>query len=189
MTVAVSSGDVLIKQGDEGDFYYLLVEGLAKVVRKGDDDDEAQLVAELDEPKGFGEEALISNAKRNATVKMSADGTVLRISKTDFNDNVREPLLTWASPSDAQRAVRDGAKWLDVREESGESTSRLSGAIMCPMDKLREMMSDLDRSTSYFCYCQNGRLSATAAFLLGQQGFKVAVMRGGLRGLERAGLI
>ena len=187
--VSVRSASKVIQQGDEGDYYYVLFKGSARVTRLPSGESEPEVLAELAEGTAFGEEALISNAKRNATVTMRTDGTVLKISKSDFNDNIREPLLTWASPAEAQREVRNGAKWLDIREGGGETSSRLSGAIICPIDKLREMMSELNRDGSYYCYCQNGRLSATAAFLLGQQGFKVAVMRGGLRGLERAGLI
>ena len=52
---------------------------------------------------GFGEEALISNAKRNATVVMTLPGDVMRLSKDAFDDYVKEPLITWVSPADAQK--------------------------------------------------------------------------------------
>lgn len=187
-TVAVSEGDVLIKQGDEGDFYYLLVEGLAKVMRKGDDDAEAQLVAELDEPKGFGEEALISNAKRNATIVMKTDGVVMKFSKDNFNDYIKEPILDWYSAAQSQKEIGQGAKWLDLRDE-GDSQSHLPGALELPIDEVRQRAGDvLDKETLYICYCENGRISSSGAFVLKQLGYKAGVLRGGLQSLKRAGL-
>jgi len=36
-----------------------------------------------------------------------------------------------------------------------------------------------------FCYCRNGRLSATAAFRMCQHGFQAGVLQGGIRSLQR----
>ena len=47
----------------------------------------------------------------------------------------------------------------------------------------------IDKAKEYVAYCDNGRQSSTAAFLLVQSGFKVEVMRGGLKGLKRAGIL
>jgi rhodanese-related sulfurtransferase len=188
VTVPVSEGDVLIKQGDEGDFYYLLVEGLAKVLRKGDDDSEAQVVAELDEPKGFGEEALISNAKRNATIIMKTDGVVMKFSKDNFNDYIKEPILDWYPAAQAQKEIGQGAKWVDVRDEEN-SQSHLPGALALPIDAVRQRAAEvLNKETLYICYCENGRLSSSGAFVLKQLGYKAGVLRGGLQSLKRAGL-
>jgi len=43
----------------------------------------------------------------------------------------------------------------------------------------------LDKAKLHICFCENGRLSATAAFLLSQMGYRVAVLRGGLRTQQR----
>jgi len=40
----------------------------------------------------------------------------------------------------------------------------------------------------YICYCENGRQSSTAAFLLRQRGYNVGVLRGGVQSLKRAGM-
>jgi len=186
-TVPVAEGDVIIKQGDEGDFYYLLVEGKAKVLRRGDGETEARVVAELDEPKGFGEEALISNAKRNATIVMKTGGVVMRFSKDAFNDYVKEPILDWYSAAQAQKEIGQGAKWLDVRDED-EAQSHLPGAIEIPIDGIRKRAGELSKDILYICYCDNGRMSSSAAFVLKQSGYKTGVLRGGLQSLKRAGL-
>lgn len=186
-TVPVSKGDVIIRQGDEGDFYYLLVEGLAQVLRKGDGDEGPKVVAELDEPKGFGEEALISNAKRNATIVMKTDGIVMRFSKDSFNDYVKEPILDWYPAAQAQKEIGNGAKWLDVRDEE-DARSHLPGAIEIPIDEIRKRAGELNKDLLYICYCDNGRMSSSAAFVLKQMGYKTGVLRGGIQSLKRAGL-
>jgi len=188
-TVRMKAGETIIKEGDEGDYYYLLVHGTATVSRRRQKTDpKLQLVAELCEPIGFGEEALISNAKRNATVAMKTSGTLMRLSKDAFNDYVKEPLITWVSPKEAQEKIAQGAKWIDVRDCNGSREARLSGSLSIPMEELRDRMSELDKGAFHICYCENGRLSSTAAFLLRQRGYNVGVLRGGLQSLKRAGV-
>ncbi len=183
-TVARSKGEPVIREGEEGDYYYLLVLGTAQVSRKDPSTGKVIVIANLDEPKGFGEEALISNSKRNATVTMTTDGKLMRLSKDTFNDYIKEPLLTWFSPSDAQEKVAQGAKWLDVRSANLAKQSHLQGALAIPVEDIRARMSELDKSLSYVCYCDNGRTSSTAAFLMSQKGFSVGVLRGGLQSLK-----
>ena len=120
---------------------------------------------------------------------MNSDGAVMRLSKSDFNDHVKDPLITWVSPSEAQGGIANGAVWLDVREEILGGLARLGSAEALPLSKLRESVEALDKNNKYICYCENGRLSSTAAFLLVQRGFDVKVLRGGLKGMKRAGIL
>jgi len=179
------AGDVVIREGEEGDYYYLLVRGSARVLQRGGSDSSVRVVAEINAPASIGEDALISNAKRNATVIMNTAGLLLRLGKEDFNTHIRNPILRWVSPSEALKLVSDGAKWLDVREK-GKTMETLQGSISIPFSELRARISELDRETFYLCYCNNGRLSATAAFLLCQRGLKAGVLRGGLIAFNRS---
>ena len=187
--VNLTKGDAVIRQGEEGEHYFVLVDGEVTVTRRGESGGGSQVVAELGSGATFGEESLISNAKRNATVTMKAKGTLMRLAKGDFNDHVKEPLITWASPTEAQRKVAEGSQWLDVREEEGTRLTRLRGAKAVPLSKLRDSLSSLEKGKSYVCYCRNGRMSSTATFLLVQHGYDVVVLRGGIQGLERANLV
>ncbi len=186
-TVVNKKGDAVVREGEEGDYYYLLVTGSAEVSRKGSDG-RSQVVVTLQAPAAFGEEALISNAKRNATVTMISDGTLMRLSKDVFSEYVKDPLVTWFSPAEAQAKVAQGARWLDVRDESEAKQSHFHGAITIPLSDIRARMGELDKSVLYICYCLNGRQSSTAAFLLRQRGYNVGVLRGGIQALQRAGL-
>jgi CRP-like cAMP-binding protein len=176
-------GDVVIREGDEGDYYYVVESGRFQVERLVGG---AKVVlAELKSGDAFGEEALVSEAKRNATVVALGDGQLLRLDKQQFNDLLREPLLKRVRYDEAAERVRRGALWLDVRYPSEYQYDKLPGAINVPLAEVRNMFAVLDRSREYVAYCQSGRRSAAAAFLFAQRGFKVWLLEGGLRVAEK----
>jgi CRP-like cAMP-binding protein len=177
--INVARGDAVIREGDEGDFYYVVAAGRFHVERVVGG---AKVVlAELKSGDAFGEEALVSEAKRNASVTALTDGELLRVGRKDFNHLLREPLLRRLDFSQAAQKVRAGAIWLDVRYPSEYQYDKLPGAINVPLAEVRNMFAVLDRSREYVAYCQSGRRSAAAAFLLAQRGFRVWLLEGGLK--------
>lgn len=177
--VPMSAGEVIIKQGDDGDYYYIIKHGKAKVTRASKTGAELTL-ATLKDGDAFGEEALLSEAKRNATITMDTEGTLMRLSKEDFNALLKEPMLSWLTMEDAQARVADGAKLLDVRLESEHSNNGLEGSLNIPLFMLRLKVDSLDPDTAYIVYCDTGRRSSAAAFLLSERGFDAYVLQGGL---------
>src|SRR5690606_5387710 len=93
--VDYKAGDVVIKQGDEGDYFYIITRGKCIVTRETPLNREGIRLAELGPGDTFGEEALISESKRNATVYMETDGTLMRLGKEDFKKLLNEPMLDW----------------------------------------------------------------------------------------------
>jgi CRP-like cAMP-binding protein len=181
----IRRGEAVIHEGEEGDYYYLVGSGRFQVERLVGG---AKVVlAELKSGDAFGEEALVSEAKRNATVTALSEGELLRVRRADFNELLREPLLRRLSFADAAQKVRGGALWLDVRYPSEYQYDKLPGAINVPLAEVRNMFGVLDRSREYVAYCQSGRRSAAAAFLFAQRGFRVWLLEGGLkRAAERS---
>jgi rhodanese-related sulfurtransferase len=181
--VKTARGDVVIKEGDEGDFYYIIEAGRFQVERLVGG---AKVVlAELKGGDAFGEEALVSEAKRNASVISLGEGELLRLGRDDFDALLREPLLRRSGFEESAERVRRGALWLDVRYPSEYQYDKLPGAINVPLAEVRNMFAVLDRNKEYVAYCQSGRRSAAAAFLFSQRGFKVWVLDGGLRSVEK----
>jgi len=179
-----TAGEVLIREGDEGDYYYVVESGRFQVERLVGG---AKVVlAELKSGEAFGEEALVSEAKRNATVTSLGEGELLRLDRVDFDELLREPLLRRAAFAEAAEKVRRGALWLDVRYPSEYQYDKLPGAINVPLAEVRNMFAVLDRSKEYVAYCQSGRRSAAAAFLFAQRGFKVWLLEGGLRSVRKS---
>ena len=118
-------GDVLIREGDEGDYYYVIESGRCRVERVVGGVSVA--LAELKSGDAFGEEALASDARRNATVSLATDGRLLRLGKKDFKELLGEPLLQRLSYAEGLERVARGAAWLDVRYPSEYRYDRLPG--------------------------------------------------------------
>lgn len=175
-----SRGEVIIREGEEGDFYYVIESGRCTVSRQV-----GGAVVELAELKAgdaFGEEALVANARRNASVAMKTDGALLQLAKADFIELLKEPLMHRISRSDAEQKAVAGAIWLDVRFPAEYNVDKLPGAINIPLNEIRNLFGSLDRQKEYIVYCQSGRRSSAAAFLLSQRGYKAYLLEGGLRG-------
>lgn len=180
--VKAARGHEIIREGDEGDFYYVIESGRCTVSRQVGG---ARLeLAELKAGDAFGEEALVSDARRNASVAMKTDGTLLRLARQDFDELLREPLLQRISRAEAEKKVAAGAVWLDVRYPAECGQDKLPGAINIPLNELRNLIASLDMQKEYIVYCQTGRRSSAAAFLLSQRGCKAWLLEGGLRGVS-----
>ncbi len=177
--IPLRAGQNVIRQGDEGDYYYIIKSGRAKVTRASKTGTELTL-ATLKDGDAFGEEALLSEAKRNASVTMESDGVLMRLSKDDFNALLKEPMLNWLSFEQAQDKVARGAQFLDVRLESEHANTGIPGSINIPLFMLRLKVDALDPKTPYIVYCDTGRRSSAAAFLLSERGFHTYVLKGGV---------
>lgn len=178
--VNLQEGEVVIKQGDDGDFFYAITRGSCSVVRETPLNKEGIRLAELGVGDTFGEEALISDSKRNATVTMLTEGSVMRLAKEDFTTLLNEPMLDWVDYAEAKSLVGDGAKWLDVRLPSEFESFHEPDAINIPLYFIRLKLSALDPDVTYVLCCDTGRRSSAGAFILNERGFNTRVLRGGL---------
>jgi len=178
--VSARRGQVVVREGDEGDYYYVLETGKSLVERNVGG--VSMKLAELKSGDAFGEEALVANAKRNATVTMLAEGSLLRLAKEDFNELLKKPLLQSVDLNQARGKIGAGGQWVDVRYPSEYQYEKLPGAINIPLSEVRNAVKVLDKGREYILYCQTGRRSSAAAFLLAQRGFRAYVLDGGLRG-------
>jgi len=174
------SGDVILKQGAEGDYFYVLTRGAAVVTRETPLSKEGIKLAKLQVGDTFGEEALISDAKRNATVTMSSDGAVMRLGKDDFKKLLNEPMLDWVTKDQAAEIVKNGGQWLDVRLPSEFDNHHMDGAANIPLYFIRLKINTLDLKKTYVVCCDTGRRSSAGAYILNERGFKAYVLRGGI---------
>lgn len=71
-------GDTIIKQGDEGDYFYILKSGSANCFV------DEKLVDRLDKGRCFGEVALMYNGKRTATIVATTDVETWALERTGF---------------------------------------------------------------------------------------------------------
>lgn len=184
--VDMRAGEVVIKQGDSGDYFYVVVKGSCSVARETPLNKDGVKLAELKMGDTFGEEALISEVKRNATVTMLTDGCLMRLAKDDFHKLLHEPLLEWVDYESAKRIAAEGGQWVDVRLPSEFEHYRADGAINIPLHSLRLKMKALDRNRHYIVCCDTGRRSSACAYILSERGYQASVLRGGLGATELA---
>ena len=174
------SGDVVLKQGSEGDYFYVLIRGSALVARETPLSKDGIKLAELKVGDTFGEEALISDAKRNATVTMQTDGAVMRLGKDDFKTLLNEPMLDWVTMPEAEEIIRSGGQWLDVRLPSEYENQHLDSALNIPLYFIRLKINTLDEGKKYVVCCDTGRRSSAGAYILSERGYHAYVLRGGI---------
>ena len=174
------SGDIILKQGTEGDYFYVLTRGAAMVTRETPLSKDGIKLAELIVGDTFGEEALISDAKRNATVTMTADGSVMRLGKDDFKKLLNEPMLDWVDRAAADKIIADGGAWLDVRLPSEYENNHLDGAINIPLYFIRLKINTLEQGKKYVVCCDTGRRSSAGAYILSERGYQAYVLQGGI---------
>lgn len=180
------AGDTIIRQGELGDCCYFIKEGSVSVYRAADAKGKSDLVAELEVGRCFGEDALVNDAPRNATVVMRENGVLMRLEKQDFYLLLKSPPVRSLSLAEVERELAAGAALLDVRSGDEYERAHAEGALNMPLSILQLKARLLDRNTQYIAYCDSGRRSSAAAFLLTEDGFRVTVLRNGFEALPLA---
>ncbi len=181
-TMGVEAGAEVVRQGEEGDAFYVILEGEAAVWSQDLYDDEQKLVATLGVGDTFGEQALIVRGTRTATVRMTTPGSLLRLSKADFDELVSSSMIEHVSQAVA-KAMLDAQSHglLDVRYEEEYDEKHVPGSIHIPLPELRRRFEELDPERPYVVICASGKRAAVASLLMKQRRLKAAVIEGGVR--------
>lgn len=183
--LVVEAGDAVLRQGERGDKCYFIKQGVAEVRRSPDGFTPPQTIAEVGPGRCFGEDALVNETVRNASIIMKTDGVLMYFSKQDFLKLLKEPQVRTLDALSAGVLLEEsGAVAIDVRTHEEYAEERLERAINIPLYLLRIKIRLLNRETPYLLYCDTGRRSRAAAHLLSRAGFNVAALEDGLRGLE-----
>ncbi|MCX7564530.1 cyclic nucleotide-binding domain-containing protein [Xanthomonadaceae bacterium XH05] len=182
--VPARAGDIIVREGDAADYFYVIKEGAASVLKHLDDTE--SIVAYLVRGDCFGEDALLSNTTRNATVKMVQDGRLMRLARRTFEDVLKPPVVEWLNPAQASLLARTGAIVIDVRLPAEFEQRAIRDAINVPLYRLREDAVDrFDPDSKLIVYCNTGERSSAAAFILTRLGFDAYALQGGLLGMLR----
>lgn len=183
--IAVRAGEPVVRQGEPATNYYLVKTGRFRVTRQEAQTGQETELAVLEAGSAFGEDALISHGRRSASVIALEDSTVIRLSKQDFTNLVVNPVLQPISPQEALSRSAQGATLIDVRSPDHYRSNGLPSSINIPLAELRSHAATLDRRREWVVYCDNGNLSAAAAFVLGEFGLRTYLLAGGLSSLAR----
>ncbi|MBI1425260.1 MAG: cyclic nucleotide-binding domain-containing protein [Gammaproteobacteria bacterium] len=176
--VPVLKNQIIFRQESRGDYYYLIKSGSCAVLKYESPKDGWHVVADLGPGAGFGEEALISEKNRNATVIMSSDGVLLRLSRGDFDKLIKAPVVKTVQYDNAMELINNGAIVIDVNETAeAASDLSLSETIPIPMRKLRTSLDRIPVNRPLVIRSDNEQRSACAAYILIAHGFEALVLR------------
>ena len=178
--IPAKKDQVVIKQGGTDENYYIIKSGSCNVHRQPYAGSANVLLATLPTGSGFGEEALISNASRNATITMRENGSLMRLKKKDFLTLLINPLIKYFEHNETQSKLDEGCVVIDVRTEDQSKQKPIDGAVNIPLSMLRVKLGSLNADREYLLICNDGSQSAAAAFLFIQHGLKCSVLKGGL---------
>lgn len=170
----VYTGEVIIRQGQMGDQCYFIKEGKAEVSRHHGSSRE--VLAKISVGRCFGEDALVNETCRNATVTMLTDGVLMVLDKQDFYRLLKEPRVASQSLDQLSSAVSKGAVVVDVRSEEEYNENHLQQAVNIPLHLLSIKSRLLSMNTPYIFYCDTGRRSRAAAHLLALQGYQALAL-------------
>ncbi len=179
--VPFRKGETVIQQGDNNDYYYIIQKGRCAVSRRPAPQAQEVQLAILKVGDGFGEEALITGGKRNATITMLEDGILMRLGKKDFMSLLADPLIIQIDKETTLQKVESGSLLIDVRVHEEFMQQRVEGSVNIPLSMLRLKLEGLNPERDYILICNDGNLSAAAAFLLTQHGLNCFVLEGGLK--------
>ncbi|HXV48457.1 MAG TPA: cyclic nucleotide-binding domain-containing protein, partial [Candidatus Binatia bacterium] len=87
--ITFSAGTTIVKQGDQGDAFYLIQSGAVQVIVDSGGGN-SEVVAVFGPKDGFGEMALLSGEQRSATIVSVKETTLWRLKREDFDELIEK---------------------------------------------------------------------------------------------------
>ncbi len=130
--VQLPFGSPIVREGDDADGFYVLAAGKARVVKQGENGTEVALNT-LRPGDSFGEQGLLEQARRTATVRASSDVELLKMDRTVF-----QKLL------EAHPEIRQYLE-LQIKHRSLHNFFRMQPSFAkLPIDALRTLITELE---------------------------------------------
>lgn len=175
--VEMKKGDRVFEQGAEGDYFYVVVSGKASVVFDAESGKKPIL---LEAGSYFGEDALLSDKPRSASIDMVTDGVLGRMDKENFRSLLVDSLVNFISKEEVgMKLIKAGKQCvlLDVRSKEEFDHAPSFNARNIPYSELRTAIPTLDAACTYFISHEGGKRSEMAAHLFSQVGMKAFVIQ------------
>lgn len=170
-TVEASAGEVIIKEGERGDYFYVLAQGKAHITNRLESVD-----LMVDPGKHFGEEALLGSTLRNATITMLEDGVLKRLDHEAFSSLLTQPVLRYVEQKELD-TLSQPYKLLDVRMPMEYRMGNFDESINVPLPRLRKQLPELGKTCIYAVPDNAGSRADIAVYLLCQAGFEAVILK------------
>ena len=186
--VPVIQGEEIFRQGDTGDYYYIIKSGQCTLTRKPNPHAKEIILAKLKTCDAFGEDALISNQPRNVSITMLTSGCILRLKKDKFLTLIKEPVISYIDSDSIEDALKQGCNLIDLRSPDDYENFHLPESKNIPFFSLRMQMHTFGEGFKPILVCEDGNTSQAAAFLLIREGFTAEVLRRGIESLSKGSM-
>lgn len=174
--VGAEAGSVIVREGEDGDRFYVVEHGSARVTRntfKGEEE-----LAILEPGEFFGEEALIGETVRNATVTMLTDGSLMWLGKDQFTRLLRDPVIKTIKLAEVEALKQKRqVRIIDVRLKGEFNHAHVEGAECFPLKELRNKLAEMPKDYTYLVTCDGGRRSELGAYLFREAGCDAYVLK------------
>jgi CRP-like cAMP-binding protein len=173
----VKIGEVIVKEEEQGEEFYVIKEGRA-IISQGDGHKE-KTVAAIQTGDCFGEDAIIAESVRNATVTMASNGSLMVLDKVDFDELLKKPIIKSISLEELHIQMDEGDSGtvlIDVRRPQEFRHDRLKNSENVPLNHIREKLKSMNHDFNYVVYCDGGRRSEVAAYIMTESGFNAVCL-------------
>lgn len=179
--MVVHADEVIVRQGEIGNCCYFIKDGEALVNTYDEQLRKVVRLADIGEGRCFGEDSLVYEQVRNANVIMKMDGVLMRLEKSDFLLLLKEPAVDEVAEKDLGNLAQEPIL-VDVRTGEEYADGHLALSANIPLNLLSIKKRLLSPERLYVFYCNTGRRSRAAAYLLGKQGYNVMTLAKGIDG-------
>lgn len=169
--IDLEAGTEIVREGEPGDFFYVVASGKVKVTNRT-----GSLDVTLEPGQYFGEEALLGDTLRNATVKVYESGRLKRLNREDFLALLKAPVIRYIEDRLLEKLGKP-YKLLDVKMPIEFRAKHMPGSINIPLSRLRNSMTELAQTNVYVVPDDAGSRADIAAHLLCQAGFEAVVLK------------
>ena len=176
--VPFRAGQDVVRAGSQGDHFYILQQGEAQVITEEAGPYKGQTF-DLVPGDYFGEEALVADTVRNATVRMTTDGVLGRLTRAQFDAIFKSSLVQTIDLAKARSFLSGagiGFEIFDVRFPAEYRQDHVEGAMNMPVVVLRKRLRELDRNKTYLVAPEGGKRSELAVYLLRQAGLNAYLL-------------
>ena len=177
-TRQVTSGEIIIKQGDPGDFFYMIKTGAVSV--HVEMNGKVNQVAKLTAGQSFGQDALVSDLPRNATVMATAPCELGMLTEADFEDLLLNPVIEVITPAEIEESVRvhgTQVQILNLYQPDEPQPEAIEDELAIPFMALRNHIHEL---STEIVYAVRGpaspKINLLGAYLLNEAGHTAYVL-------------
>ena len=170
-------GDVVVAEGDPGERFYVIEHGGVLISKRSEHGIEQ--VAKLGPGQFFGEEALIGETTRNATVTMETDGALMYLEKDEFKSLLEQPVLNRLTEHDLEAMQADSTNLVlvDVRLSGEFKHFHRENSVNIPLNKLRQRCQNLDSNACYVVVDNAGPRAELGVYLLIKAGLQAYLLQ------------